>query len=376
MFLDLQKAFVTVNHDILLKKLNHYVIRGTANNWFCSFLNGRMQFTSINKSQSGKRELKYGVQQGSVLGPLLFILFISDLHKNVEFSTVHHFADDTNMPLIEKSLKKLNRHINRDLKLVVEWIRANKLSLNTSKTDLVIFKSRNKKITKHLNFRISGQKIQPTSQVKYLGVTLQDDLHWATQLGNLRKKLSHSIGLLSKIRHYVPKHLLRTLCYSLFNSHLIYACEIWGQNQINQLFKRLLLLQEKAIRIINFQPQTSSSNNLFKENRILKISDYINYKHALFVRNSLRKENLPIFNNMFTSLGIKHTHNSRAATNHLLDIPRKQTTHYGTYSMTCTASVTWNDILRNASQNFVDCKITEFKRTIFQTYLAKYGNNN
>ena len=376
MFLDLQKAFVTVNHDILLKKLNHYVIRGTANNWFCSFLNGRMQFTSINKSQSGKRELKYGVQQGSVLGPLLFILFISDLHKNVEFSTVHHFADDTNMPLIEKSLKKLNRHINRDLKLVVEWIRANKLSLNTSKTDLVIFKSRNKKITKHLNFCISGQKIQPTSQVKYLGVTLQDDLHWATQLGNLRKKLSHSIGLLSKIRHYVPKHLLRTLCYSLFNSHLIYACEIWGQNQINQLFKRLLLLQEKAIRIINFQPQTSSSNNLFKENRILKISDYINYKHALFVRNSLRKENLPIFNNMFTSLGIKHTHNSHAATNHLLDIPRKQTTHYGTYSMTCTASVTWNDILRNASQNFVDCKITEFKRTIFQTYLAKYGNNN
>ena len=376
MFLDLQKAFDTVNHDILLKKLNHYGIRGITNNWFCSFLSNRMQFRSINKSQSGKRELKYCVSHGSVLGPLLFILFINDLHKNVEFSTVHHFADDTNMLLVEKSLKKLNRHINRDLKLVVEWIRANKLSLNTSKTDLIIFKSRNKTITKHLNFRISSQKIQPTSQVKYLGVTLQDDLHWAAHLGNLRKKLSHSIALLSKTRHHVPKHLLGTLYYSLFNSHLIYACEIWGQNQTNQLFKRLLLLQEKAIRIINFQPHKSSSNNLFKENRILKISDYINYKHALFVRNSLRKENLPIFNNMFTSLGINHTHNTSAATNHLLDIPQKQTTHYGTYSMTCTASVTWNDILRNTSQNFVDCKITEFKRTILQTYLAKYSNKN
>ena len=79
---------------------------------------------------------------------------------------------------------------------------------------------------------------------------------------------------------------------------------------------------------------------------------------------------------MFTSLGINQTHNIRAATNNLLDIPRKQATHYGTYSMTCTAPVTWNDILRNTSQNFVDCKITEFKRTIFQTYLAKYSNKN
>ena len=135
---------------------------------------------------------------------------------------------------------------------------------------------------------------------------------------NLKKKLSHSIGLLSKIRHYVPKHLLQTLYYSLFNSNLIYACKIWGQKQTNQLFKRLLILQEKATTLINFLPQTSPSNNLFKENKILKISDYINYKYALFVRNSLRKENLQIFNNMFIP---DHTHNNYATTNHLLDIP-------------------------------------------------------
>ena len=125
-----------------------------------------MQFTSINKSESGKRELKYGVPQESVLG-LLFVLFINDLHKNIKFSTLHHFADDTNILLVEKSLKKLNKHMNRDLKLVVEWIRANNLPLNTSNTEHVIFKSRNKTITKNLNFRISSQKIQPTSQVKY-----------------------------------------------------------------------------------------------------------------------------------------------------------------------------------------------------------------
>ena len=226
------------------------------------------------------------------------------------------------MFLVEKSLKKLNKHINRDLKLVVEWIRVNKLSLNTNKTELIIFKSRNNTITKYLNFHISSQKFQPTSQVKYLGVTLQDNLQWATHLVNLKKKPSHSIGLLSKIRHYVPKHLLQTLYYSLFNSNLIYACKIWGQKQTNQLFKRLLILQEKAITLINFLPQTSPSNNLFKENEILKISDYINYKYTLFVRNSLRKENLQIFNNMFTP---DHTHNNYATTNYLLDIPHIMT---------------------------------------------------
>ena len=105
-FLYLQKAFNTVNHDILLKKLYHYGIRGVASNWFRSFLSDRMQFTSVNRSQSDKREMKYGVPQRSVLGPLLFILFTNDLHKVVEFSTVHHFADYTNMLLIEKSLKK------------------------------------------------------------------------------------------------------------------------------------------------------------------------------------------------------------------------------------------------------------------------------
>ena len=154
-----------------------YGKRGVAINWFHSFLSDRMQFTSINSTQSDKRELKYGVPQGSVLGSLLFILFINGLNKVVEFSTVRHFSDDINMLLIKKSLKEMNIYINRDLKLVAEWIITNKLSLNTSKTEPVIFESRLKKFSKHLNFRISGQKIQPSSQIKYLGVILQDDLH-------------------------------------------------------------------------------------------------------------------------------------------------------------------------------------------------------
>ena len=164
------------------------------------------------------------------MGPLLFILFINGLHLTAQYSCVRQFADDTNLLLVEKSLKKLNKNVNRDLKLVAEWVRANKLSLNANKTEIIIFKLK-KTITKHLNFRISGQKIKPSNQVKYLGIILQEDLHWNKYLSNLGKKLSRSIDLLSKIRHYVPKHVLRTIYFSIFTSHLIYTCDVWGQNQ-------------------------------------------------------------------------------------------------------------------------------------------------
>ena len=136
-----------------------------------------MQFTSVNGYQSNMRQLKCAVPQGSVLGPLLFILFINDLHLAVQYSYVHEFADDTNLLVVEKSLKKLNKKVNRDLKLIAQWVRANKLSLNVNKTEMIIFKPKNKTITKHLNIRISGQKIKPSNQVKYVGVIPQEDLH-------------------------------------------------------------------------------------------------------------------------------------------------------------------------------------------------------
>ena len=146
------------------------------------------------------------------------------MHNSVKNCKIHHFADETNLLLTNSSLKTINRHVNHDLSLICNWLRANKISLNTIKTEIIIFRSRNMQITKHLNFKISGQKVNTCSNVKYLGITLEENLELNLHLNLLKSHLHRAIGLLCKIRHYVPKFLLKTLHCTIFHSHLIYAC--------------------------------------------------------------------------------------------------------------------------------------------------------
>ena len=237
---------------------------------------------------------------------------------------------------------------------------------------IVIFKSRNRKISKHLNFRISGQKIVPVDSVKYLGLTLQTDLHWKMHLTSLEKKLSRSIGLLSKIRHYVPKFLLKTIYYSIFNSHLIYGCEVWGQNQNNVLVHRLQKLQEKAVCLINFETNTNVVGRLLKDSNILKLTDFIKYKYALFIRNSLRKENIPIFNEFYTLLNQNHVYKTRESTSQMLIVPQIQTTHYGEHSFKSRSTNAWNLYQRNLKTDLITCDFAKFKKLIFHYHLNQY----
>ena len=118
-FVDLQKAFDTVDHQILLAKLNHYGIRGVSNDWFKSYLSNRHQYVSINGYESGLSAINFGVPQGSALGPLLFLLHINYLNQAIKFCKVHHFADDTNLLYLNNSIKKLNKLVNADLKHLV-----------------------------------------------------------------------------------------------------------------------------------------------------------------------------------------------------------------------------------------------------------------
>ena len=231
--------------------------------WFKGYLRNRQQFTTVNNKQSELLSIDFGVPQGSILGPLLFLIYIHDLSKVIMFSSVHHFADYINILYVNSSLKDIKRKINHDLSNLVQWLRANKMSLNVSKTEIVISKSYSKQITKHLDFHLSGQKIRPKNYTNYLGIIIDEDLTFREYVIQLRQKLNRINGLLAKLRHQVSSNLLKTIYFALSDSG------VWGQgsNNVVDMIKRT---QNKARRIISFK-DNRSFRSLYANHRILKL---------------------------------------------------------------------------------------------------------
>ena len=165
-FVDLQKAFDTVDHEILLKKLNRYGIRGIPNVWLKSYLSCCSQYVSVSGFDSTIKLIKYGIPQRSVLGPLLFLLYINELHRAIKYCMVHHFADDTNLFIFDNSLKSLKKKINIHLKLLCHWLNANKLCLISRKTEFIIFRHKLKPINYELKLKINGKNLYPSTSIK------------------------------------------------------------------------------------------------------------------------------------------------------------------------------------------------------------------
>ena len=159
----------------------------------------------VNNTESEISLIHIGVPQGSVLGPLLFFIYINYLNNEIKYSTTRHFADDTCLLIKRKSLKQLKKHLNLDLENLCKWLIANKISLNKGKTELIIFRNGKKEIDYDLKIKINGKRLFPSDSVKYLGVYLDSHLNWNKQCDILASKLSRVNGLLTKIRHYVPK---------------------------------------------------------------------------------------------------------------------------------------------------------------------------
>ena len=251
LFLDLSKAFDTINHTTLLAKLSHYGIRGTSNNWFRSYLTGRKQYTEVNNMQSRTMNINCGVPQGSVLGPLLFIIYTNDLPNSLNYTHAILFADDTTIYTKSDNIKTLYQNVNSDLNGLNEWFKANKLSLNVGKTHYMLLTNNNtpESITNQYDIKIGMEEIERKKHVKFLGVVIDDNLNWHEHITSTVNKISKITYTLKMIKNTLPKQNLKTLYETLIQPHLNYGITLWGGTHDTHVNK-LIVQQKKIIRTI------------------------------------------------------------------------------------------------------------------------------
>ena len=354
-FIYLQKAFDTVNHGILIDKLEHYGVRGNALAWFKSYLSDRYQYVAVEDTHSELLRVICGVPQGSILGPLLFLLFINDLPKVSKKLKFYLFADDTNIYCESDTVDNVVKKANSELRKVKKWLDANKLSININKTNYIIFHSPQKPIPPHTSIKIGKNHITRVKYVKFLGLLLDDTLSWKYHLSELSKKLARTCGVLYKIRPFLPTEILVCLYNSLFRSFLQYGITVWGQTCASYI-DPITKLQKKAIRIISNQSLLCQTTPIFKTLKLLKLPDIFKLRLLTFVFESLNKLAPHYFYNYFSLNSSIHSYETRHSTRGDIYVEKKNTLQFGLRSIRYMGAKLWNDLpleVRNSTSKFL-----------------------
>ena len=366
----LKKAFDTVNHKILLTKLEHIGLRGVANTWIKSYLENRSQCVILNGVTSNSKNITCGVPQGSILGPLLFLVYINDMHNASEKCAVHHFADDTNLLFSHKDPRTIQKVMNKELVYLFQWLCANRLSLNVVKTEFILFQPPKINLENRIVLKLNRTKIFASYKIKYLGVILDHKLTWKHHINELSKKLSRAVGMLYKIREFCPTSTLRSIYFSIFNSHLCYGLPIWG-NADRVLLNRLINLQKMAIRAISFADFNAHTSPLFKKHEILTLTDLYQHKLASLLWD-LDHEKLPnSLLNLFCKRNDIHNHLTRMSSSGKYSVKKFNTKRYGQRSFQVEGTLAINrlkslDAYRNSSSK--PAFLNKYKMSLLELY--------
>ena len=305
LFLDLKKAFDSVSHPILLSKLSHYGIRGAPHALLASYLSDRRQYTSVDGFKSNLDFIRWGVPQGSVLGPLLFLLFINDLPNSCNLNS-WLFADDTALAESSDNFQDLQCHMNREIQKLQKWLQANLLSVHyVKKTQYILFIPRGKEKDKPPDFEIKmGENIiEETATYKYLGVIIDNRLSWKPQIDKMCAKMSSVCGVISKVRHVLDRNSMLLIYNSLVENRLRYGILSWSTASTEQL-NRLKVLQNRALRYIDFSPISTTILPIYAQFNVLPLGNLIDLHRATYMF-SLSKNDLPL---VFRSYCKRPTH--------------------------------------------------------------------
>lgn len=247
LLIDFSKAFDMVDHEILLEKLNRYGIRGNALEWMKSYLQNREQYVSISGRNSIKRQLSYGVPQGSILGPLLFIIYINDMPKVHKLAKFVLYADDANIILTGKNIEEIHQQVELLTKTLTDWVDCNGLKLNLKKTCFMIFSPHKTNI--EYDLRMSNVNIERKSTARFLGVLINEKLNWAQHIAALRNKMARHIGVMYKLKGIIPLAARLNIFHSFVQSHVNYCSLIWGFSSRSNI-ESIFSAQKKGIRAV------------------------------------------------------------------------------------------------------------------------------